>query len=229
MIDLNRFINLDQIITLYLNGSDSVTFDKIMMFITETWTWIPVAICLLYIIIRNNCWKGSILTIVTLALVITFSDQITSGLCKPLFHRLRPTQDSEIMYLVDIVNGYRGGKYGFMSSHAANTFSVCVCVSLIIKNKYLTFTSFLWALLNSYSRIYLGVHFFGDVLCGAIVGICIGFIMHFFFKKMMRKIGEKNIWYSTTYTSSGYLITDINFLLFIFYLSFVSIIILSLL
>lgn len=227
MIDLYRLINQDQTITLSLNGSDSLTLDKIMMFITETWTWIPVAVCLLYVIIRNNRWKSILLTIIMLALVIALSDQITSGICKPLFHRLRPTQDSTIMYLVDIVDGYRGGKYGFMSSHAANTFSTFVFISLIIKNKYLSFTALIWAILNSYSRIYLGVHYFGDVICGALVGIVVGISVYLLYKKIKNKIGENNVWHSTAYSSSGYLISDINFLLLIFYLSFLSIIVLS--
>lgn len=72
-----------------------------------------------------------------IALVITLADQIASGLCKPFFARFRPTQDPNIMYMVDIVNGYRGGRFGFISSHAANTFAISVFLSLLIKGNLL--------------------------------------------------------------------------------------------
>lgn len=228
MIDIQNILEQDQAITLSLNGSDSITFDKIMISITETWTWMPVAVCLLYVIIKNSSWRIAFLSLISIALVITFSDQITSGFCKPYFHRFRPTQDPSIMYFVDVVNGYRGGKYGFMSSHAANTFSVFLLVALLIRNRALTVTAFAWAFLNAYSRIYLGVHYLGDVICGTIVGICVSLIVYFFYKKLLYGIQEKRIWNSSSYTSTGYLVTDIKFLLLVFYLTFFSIIILAL-
>jgi len=105
---------------------------------TSTYIWIPTAIILLYIIIKNNKIQETLLTIAMIALVITLADQIASGVCKPYFHRFRPTQDPDIMYIVDIVNGYRGGRFGFISSHAANTFALTVFLSLLFKNKSLT-------------------------------------------------------------------------------------------
>ena len=117
-----------------------------------------------------------------IALVITLADQIASGLCKPFFARFRPTQDPNIMYMVDIVNGYRGGRFGFISSHAANTFAISVFLSLLIKRKSLTFMLLFWAVLNSYSRIYLGVHYPGDILFGAIEGCFIGYLIYPYIK-----------------------------------------------
>ena len=133
-MDIQPFIELDKILLLQWNGSDSLFWDGFMWVSTSTFIWIPLGIVLLYVIIRNNSPKEAFITLLAIALVITLADQISSGICKPLFARFRPTQDPEIMYLVDTVNGYKGGRYGFISSHAANTFAMAVFVSLLTKS-----------------------------------------------------------------------------------------------
>ncbi len=138
-MDIQQYIAADKELLLNLNGSQSLFWDGFMWVATSTIVWVPVAAMLLYIIIKNNKIQEALLTIVMIALVITLADQIASGLCKPFFARFRPTQDPNIMYMVDIVNGYRGGRFGFISSHAANTFAISVFLSLLIKRKSLTF------------------------------------------------------------------------------------------
>ena len=155
-MDIQQYIAADKELLLNLNGSQSLFWDGFMWVATSTIVWVPVAAMLLYIIIKNNKIQEALLTIIMIALVITLADQIASGLCKPFFARFRPTQDPNIMYMVDIVNEYRGGQFGFISSHAANTFAISVFLSLLIKRKSLTFMLLFWAVLNSYSRIYLG-------------------------------------------------------------------------
>ena len=93
------------------------------------------------------------------------------------FARLRPARDPELSEFVQIVNGYRGGRYGFISSHAANSFGAVVLLSMIFRNKFFAFTSLLWAIVNCYSRIYLGVHYPGDILAGIISGTIIAVII----------------------------------------------------
>ena len=165
-MEIQPYIDFDKELLLKLNGGDSLWMDGFMWVATSTYIWIPLAVILAYVIFRNNRLKESLLILLALAVVITLADQIASGICKPFFERFRPTQDPDLMYNVDIVNGYRGGRYGFISSHAANTFAVAIFVSLLIKDKILSFILLIWALLNSYSRIYLGVHYCGDILFG---------------------------------------------------------------
>lgn len=211
-MDIQQYIAADKELLLSLNGSDSLFWDGFMWVATSTLVWIPVMAILLYIIIKNNKIQEALLVIVMIALVITLADQIASGLCKPFFARYRPTQDADIMYMVDIVNGYRGGRFGFISSHAANTFAAAVFLSLLIKRKSLTFMLVIWAALNSYSRIYLGVHYPGDILFGTLEGCLIGYLVYLLYRLIQKRFFYKPRCISNQYTASGYLISDINLL-----------------
>ena len=111
-------------------------------------------------------------------ILILLADQLSSSLLKPLVARLRPTHNPEISDLIHTVRGYRGGLYGFVSSHAANAFAFAVFTSLVIRNRYYALTIALWAVLSAYSRIYLGVHYVGDVVCGAILGVLVAIVVY---------------------------------------------------
>ena len=123
---IEQIVQWDKELLVALNGSSSLFLDGVMMTITETSTWIPLFVCLLYAVIRNNTWRRSLLIIAVIALLVTLADQFASGFCKPYFHRLRPSQSPDLAHVIDLVNDYRCGLYGFISSHAANTFSVSV-------------------------------------------------------------------------------------------------------
>lgn len=213
MIDIQQLIDKDKELLLFLNGSQSLFWDGFMSVVTDTKTWIPAAVVLLYVIVKNNKLAQGLTILVMLALTITFADQISSGFCKPYFARFRPTQDPVIMYLVQIVDGYRGGTYGFISSHAANTFAVAVFVSLLIRNRWLTVMMLGWAFIPSYSRIYLGVHYPGDILCGASVGSVVALVVYWLYTYIQKKFFSQVQGYvSTQYTSSRYDINDIQIL-----------------
>ena len=166
MFDLEQIINIDKQLLLAMNGSDSLFWDGVMHVYTTTIVWIPFALALVYLLIKNNSLMNFIVLLAMCALVIALADGITSTICKPLFARFRPTHDPEIMYMVDVVNNYRAYKYGFMSSHAANSFGLAMFVMLLVKNRLLSISLIAWALINCYSRIYLGVHYPGDIICG---------------------------------------------------------------
>lgn len=213
MIDIQQLIDKDKELLLFFNGSHSLFWDGFMSVVTDTKTWIPSAIILLYILLKNNKLAQGITILVMLALTITLADQIASGFCKPYFARFRPTQDPELMYLVQIVNGYRGGMYGFISSHAANTFAVAVFISLLIRNGWLTIMMLIWAFIHSYSRMYLGVHYPGDILCGALAGSLVAALLHWVYIYIQKKFFFQSQGHiSTQYTSSRYDINDIQVL-----------------
>lgn len=164
---------LDKSILLYLNGFHSPFFDNIMWYVSQTATWTLMGLVLIYIMFKEN-WRQGVLVVLGVALTITMADQISSGIIKEIFERPRPSRNSEIGSLVHIVNNYRGGGYSFVSSHAANTMGVAIFISLLFKNRILTTSIIFWSLLVAYSRIYLGVHYPGDVLGGLCVGIISG-------------------------------------------------------
>ena len=174
MMGLEDWIAFDQQLLLRLNGSDSLFWDNLMEGITSTVAWLPVGMVLIYVVIKNNTMREAGLVVLFFALTILLADQFSSSFCKPYFARFRPTQDPLLMYLVDVVDGYRGGRYGFISSHAANTFGVCMFLSLLLRNRWMTFSLVLWAALCSYSRIYLGVHYPGDIFFGTLWGLVSG-------------------------------------------------------
>lgn len=203
-MSIQQFIEIDRSLLLFLNDSDSLLWDGVMWIATNTKTWIPASIVLLYVIFRNNSIKQALAVLLMLALTITLADQIASSLCKPYFARMRPTQDPEIMYLVNVVNGYRGGRYGFISSHAANTFAIATFVSLLIRNLPFAVMMFLWAAIPSYSRIYLGVHYPGDILFGALEGCIVGILVYMLFLSFQKRLFTRQQYVSIKYTNTGY-------------------------
>lgn len=161
---------------LWLNGHHSVLFDKLMYFVSGKWEWIPLYAVILGFIIYRFRWKA-IWVLLAVALMITFSDQL-SNLLKSTVMRSRPCRDPEIGHLVHLVNDYCGGAYGFVSAHAANSFALATFISLLYRRRWVTTALLCWAFLVSYSRVYLGVHYPGDILCGALLGASLAWVLY---------------------------------------------------
>ncbi|MFD2244809.1 phosphatase PAP2 family protein [Pontibacter ruber] len=161
---------LDQELFVYLNNQQSPFWDAIMVFASDKYVWIPFYLLLVgYLVYRYK--RQSIPMLLMAIAAIGLADFVASGLFKPYFARLRPCHDPEISEMVNLVRGC-GGKFGFMSSHAATSFAFAVFFNLILSDRYLIFKVILvaWAVIVSYSRIYLGVHYPGDIIGGALLG-----------------------------------------------------------
>lgn len=208
---LESLLNFDQSITLALNGSDSLYADAIMMLITSTLTWVPVGIVMLYIIIKNNELPHLLSIIVLLVFCVLVSNGL-SEISKAVFERWRPSADPHIMYMVKVVNGYRESKYGFFSAHAANTMSIAMFLSWLFKKPSATFLFLLWSLLNGWSRVYLGVHYMGDVVVGWLIGVVVGHLLYFAYHRISCRFAKSSRVVSSEYTRSGYLASDVDFL-----------------
>lgn len=185
---------MDSQLLLLLNGSDSVFLDNCFLLVTRTATWLPLLAVLLLIILFNSMRKISkgvllfILFAVAFSLVIVVCDQTASNICKPLFARLRPSHEPALLGLVDLVNGRRGSTFGFFSSHAANSFGVATFSALVLRHRLAGTILFLWAALTSYSRIYLGLHYPGDILVGLLFGLLVGFLFHYLYRKSAARV-----------------------------------------
>ena len=191
---MNAINNLDHELFLFLNGLHVGWLDPVMTFISSETGWIPFYVILLYLVFKKLGWKGLLFVVIGVVVLITCSDQLSSHVFKPVFHRFRPCHDPLIQDLVHLPNGHCGGQYGFISSHACNTFALASFITLIMKKFYkkIGLLMFIWAALVSYSRIYMGVHFPGDVLCGAAVGMILGFGIGHLLLMVMKKFQDKS-------------------------------------
>jgi len=173
---LEQLIEWDKELLVFLNSFHTPWLDPVMLLITKTAFWIPLYAFLIYLMFRNFK-KETWFILIGATVIIILCDQITSTFMKPYFARLRPSQDPTMAGLLHHVNGYKGGLYGFSSGHAANTIGVALFVWLTLKPIYKWIGwIFLWAALMTYTRIYLGVHFPGDIIVGATIGLGCGLL-----------------------------------------------------
>ena len=183
---MNTLLSFDQSLFLLINGWHSPFFDQVMFFISGKLSWLPLYAVLLYLIFHSYGKKGWLILLLV-AVTISLSDLGSVELFKNIFQRLRPSHEPALAGMVHIVNGYMGGQYGFVSSHAANNFALVFFLIQFLGRKYkwLVPVLFVWVFLIIYSRIYLGVHYPLDVICGGIYGALVGYFV--------AKIGKKKL------------------------------------
>ena len=176
---------------IFINSLHVDWLDPVIYYVTMTEFWIPLYLFMLFLIFRDHRKQGWIV-VAGLVLCVLLTDRITAGLMKPYFERLRPTHNPELDGVLHLVKGYRGGLYGFASSHAANTFGVALFLFMLMRDKYRwIWLMFVWAAIMCYTRMYLGVHYPGDILTGTLVGLLSGFAAFRFYEWLKRRYGTQ--------------------------------------
>ena len=172
---LEKILSLDTELFVYLNGLGSETYDGFWLMITKQINWIPLFLLILYLIYKKLGTKQTLYLFLFVAVLLVFTDQ-TTNLFKNGFQRLRPCNNPEINSFIRVVQVRKS--FSFFSGHAANTMAVATFLYLIFKRNFKYFwLLFLWPLIFAYSRIYLGLHYPLDIICGYLCGFILGFLM----------------------------------------------------
>ena len=185
--------SLDKQLIVWLNGNGDPYWDTFFWVYSGRFIWIPVGLAFVFYFFQKGGWLRGLLTLLTIVALIALCDRISSGFFKPTFERLRPARNPDLEPLLTIVNGYRGSRFGFVSSHAANSFGFATFMALLVRRRLLTVSLMLWAVVNCYSRIYLGVHYPGDILCGALLGTSLAFAMYAVHRAMVRMVENRTV------------------------------------
>lgn len=210
-MDFSKIQDMDMQVLSLFNGSDNIMLDHMVQILTSGLTWIPLYVMLFFVVMRNNETMGQIALVVGSAIFcVLFADGLVDGIIKQLAERWRPSNDPTFKYMVQVVDDIRLKGYSFCSAHAANTMSLAVFFSLLIRSKLLTITLVTWSLINCWTRLYLGVHYPSDILCGMIIGIIVGILVYLLYYKIYLRISPKINYISNQYTSTGYDHDDID-------------------
>lgn len=204
---MDYLIHIDQQWLLAINGWHSEWVDMLMWYISKSTTWLPLYALLVGLIVYrfgilspSLCREGrrgsSLLRVLIIlagfAVAVGVSDFVSSGIIKPWVCRLRPTHEPALAGMLHLVNGYTGGLYGFVSSHAANTMACALLFALLYRNKYATVGLMLWVALNCYSRMYLGVHYPADIIGGLAIGALMATLTYVMVRRLVEHVDERS-------------------------------------
>ena len=207
---MDYLIHIDQQWLLAINGWHSEWADMLMWYISKSTTWLPLYALLVGLIVyrfgilspslcrkgRGGSWRIRLLRVLIIlagfAVAVGVSDFVSSGIIKPWVCRLRPTHEPALAGMLHLVNGYTGGLYGFVSSHAANTMACALLFALLYRNKYATVGLMLWVALNCYSRMYLGVHYPADIIGGLAIGALMATLTYGMVRRLVERVDERS-------------------------------------
>ena len=191
LLDIQTFLANDRLVLSWFNGSNSVFLDGWMSALTSGFTWVALYASLFYLVVKNNETMRQIALVVGCALAcVAFADIMADD--------------------VAVVDGCRGSSYGFFSAHAANTFSLALFFCMVVRSRVLSVALVLWSLINCYTRMYLGLHYPSDIVCGILWGSVCAIGVYFFYLRVSRKMFGEDNYVSTQYTSTGYRLCDVD-------------------
>ena len=207
---MDYLIHIDQQWLLAINGWHAEWADVLMWYISKSTTWLPLYALLVGLVVyrfgiqwylstqntsnyRFTALLRVFIVLAGFAVAVGLSDFISSGIIKPWVSRLRPTHEPALAGMLHLVNGYTGGMYGFVSSHAANTMACALLFSLLYRNKYATVALMLWVALNCYSRMYLGVHYPGDIIGGLLVGTLVAGLTYAVARHLLKRLDARHV------------------------------------
>ncbi len=185
---LDYILHLDTELFLLLNSAQCAWLNPVMVFFSKIMVWAPLYVAIVFFFFYKRDWKTGLLMLAAVLLAFALTDRLSVVLFKDTVQRLRPCHAMDLG--IHLLEGC-GGRYGFLSSHAASTFGLAAITSLLYRRKWYTWSIFAWATVVSYSRIYVGKHYPLDVLCGAAFGMLIGYLVYLLYKKVQGSSGEK--------------------------------------
>ncbi len=221
-MSIEGILQLDHELLCFFNGSDNLFLDGVMTTLTAGYTWIPLYISLLYIVIKNNETMAQILLIVGGALFsVVLAGGVDDIIVKPLVARLRPLNDPMIKYALDTVSGIGSRQFSFFSAHSANAFAITTFFFWLIRSYLLSGFMLLWSFATAYTRLYLGMHYPSDVLVGMLWGIICGTAAYFLYDYIFYKKNARINYISSQYTCKGYDYSDLDIVVSVIILTFI--------
>lgn len=200
---LNQY---DHSLMLWLNYDGGAFLDAFWYAVSYKFSWVPLYVAILWVFVSHARHRSLTMPsdgpsrstariliglLITTALIIVAADQLSSGLIKPLVQRPRPSHEPGLEALLHYVGDYRGGRYGFVSSHAANTAALALWLCLLFRQRALWCAMAAFYVANCYSRIYLGVHYPGDIICGTLIGLLAAFVGYTVFRRCVASPDER--------------------------------------
>lgn len=175
---IDQLLELNDRVLLTINGAHTGFLDSFMMIATNRWTWVPLYVAAFVYLIYRFGWLRAVSVLAVAGLTIAAVDQLCGSLIRDSLQILRPSNpDNPLSAQIQIVDGYRGGRYGFPSCHAANCTALMMVLGTVMRRRWAWLVLAAYVLLNCYSRLYLGVHYPSDILAGGALGALIGYAM----------------------------------------------------